>query len=806
MPPKRGELAKKTVIDLLLSSSPDPADANTRLRLDTANKNWLLDEAERRGILSPDATKAARETRNVVLKRYLRTCLRDGPTLEALDAYVRMASDVRSAGSQLLNLFAIHAFDVGWFDGCHVVDSSGAVLPAGGRPAASIVEATLQDQTFLKYALLPFKSVLSNRQTDGCPAALRAVWEVHRAVLEPKYPSVGDLSRMAWDQALTDMAREMAGAIKSHVMVHLGDRTRAYLRCRVVCDLGGVVSTVAGRKACSVGGSTFHLADMYEALDSGQTADLPDVVRAEVAALRERLGLGGASRLSKLTKLTDGVFRLHVELSRDAERRRAAAPAAAWSLPRAFSALPVVRTGRTFAYVDDRVMEALVRGFGLDERRLPGERLFESMLGVGREDWDSASKAARRRRRRARAASGARKRRKPRRRDPGWARRPDPKTWTATSAATDGVAVCLTLTSPVPPQGPVSGASPDAAGVPKVPRELRHAIAADPGRVIIYEAAQRCPDGSWRSSRLSRAAYLKLSCQLRRDEAEARRRQERPELREAIEVLSARTWKTTDGEAFLAMVGVHAGVLPVLRREYVEDETYAKWRMLLWRRKRSTLMRSLADTISAVAPRGSKVTFGLGNAKFAPTGRGERAVPTTTVGKTLLRTARCLGRSYDVEVVPIDEARTTMCCHGCGAVLEDVRDGQGAVLRGLKACRTASCREAKRHTLGASEEACGGCGAANTSLRDENGEAVSGLTICCHRRTCGGAEIEGVRLRNRDKNAARNIWAALDAQMRGEQRPEYLRRVCRYPRAMRRGTSLPSVPRASRTASTSRGR
>ena len=539
MPPKRGELAKKTVIDLLLASGSEPDDNDARTRLATANKNWLLDEAERRGILSPEATHAARDTRNVVFKRYLRTCLGDEPTLKALDAYVRMASDVRSAGSQLLNLFAIRAFDAGWFAGRHVVDASGAIVPAEGRPAMSVVEATLQDQTFLKYGLLPFKSALSNFHVDGCPAALRAVWEAHRAVLQPKYPAMTDLSRMAWDQALTDMAREMAGAVKSHVMVHLGARAMAYLRCRVLCDLGGVIRTVAGRRTCSAGGNTFHLADMYEALESGKGEGLPDVVRAEVAALRDRLGLRGASRLSKLTKLTDGLFCLHMELSRDAERRRQATPDDP-RVPRAFSALPVVRTGRTFAYVDDRVMEALVRGFGLAERLRPGERLFESMLGVGKEAWDAASKAARRRRRRARvvakAASGARRRSRRRRRDPGWARRPDPRTWTATSAATDGVAVCLTLTSPVPPKAPVADAPSDAGGTRERVQEPRHAIAADPGRVIIFEAAQCRPDGSWQSSRLTRKAYLELSCQVRRDEAEATRRRERPELREAIEV------------------------------------------------------------------------------------------------------------------------------------------------------------------------------------------------------------------------------------------------------------------------------
>jgi hypothetical protein len=99
-------------------------------------------------------------------------------------------------------------------------------------------------------------------------------------------------------------------------------------------------------------------------------------------------------------------------------------------------------------------------------------------------------------------------------------------------------------------------------------------------------------------------------------------------------------------------------------------------------------MRSFADTIRRVAPAGTPVTFGIGNAKFAATGKGERAVPTTARG--------------------VD----------------------GRPLRGLKACHSAACAGAgcpKRHTLAADAGGqCGGCGAASMALKNEDGEVVRG--------------------------------------------------------------------------------
>ena len=130
-----------------------------------------------------------------------------------------------------------------------------------------------------------------------------------------------------------------------------------------------------------------------------------------------------------------------------------------------------------------------------------------------------------------------------------------------------------------------------------------------------------------------------------------------------------------------------------------------------------------------------------------------------------------------------------MCCHGCQGLLRDVRGDDGRPLRGLKACHSAACAGQgcpKRHTLVAADAvACGACGATASALRDQDGEVeagVRGLTdggVCCHTSECGG--VQAFRLRNRDGNAARNMWEVLTAVLEGRERPQYLRRARRRP-------------------------
>lgn len=79
------------------------------------------------------------------------------------------------------------------------------------------------------------------------------------------------------------------------------------------------------------------------------------------------------------------------------------------------------------------------------------------------------------------------------------------------------------------------------------------------------------------------------------------------------------------------MLVVQGHVNDVLVAEYVVGGLwYARWTMLIWRRNRSVVMQSFVATMRKVAPRGTAILYGYGDAGFAATGRGEQSVPTTS--------------------------------------------------------------------------------------------------------------------------------------------------------------------------------
>ena len=210
-PPKKNKLAKWTLVSRLLKQNPTLDEK----RFASASHNWLVNEARDRGLITPEEATASVELEFVTMKRYLRTCLdasTDAAFLDAIDAYVQMASKIRSAGSQLVNLFAIEAFERGYFNGGFVLkggrvteDESDAECDADNgeddvdmdddhdddgeeedaakkkQRKKDFVGHTLLNQTFIKYCLLPFKSELT--QQGGCPAALRDVFDVYAAHL-----------------------------------------------------------------------------------------------------------------------------------------------------------------------------------------------------------------------------------------------------------------------------------------------------------------------------------------------------------------------------------------------------------------------------------------------------------------------------------------------------------------------------------------------------------------------------------------------------------------------------------------------
>ena len=173
--------------------------------------------------------------------------------------------------------------------------------------------------------------------------------------------------------------------------------------------------------------------------------------------------------------------------------------------------------------------------------------------------------------------------------------------------------------------------------------------------------------------------------------------------------------------------------------------------------------------------------YGYGDGGFASNGHGGDSVPTTGRVDLLNRAAASIRREHDhrgvllavrpILVTPVDEGCTTMKCHGCHEVLQNVMPPRTAggeriyPLRGLKLCRTC-----EGHRL-VEERAGTAAPEGARPLKDEEGHVVRGLLLCIRGNEDG---LQNSRIRNRDKNASRNIYAVLDAMITGSLRPAYL--------------------------------
>lgn len=261
-----------------------------------------------------------------------------------------------------------------------------------------------------------------------------------------------------------------------------------------------------------------------------------------------------------------------------------------------------------------------------------------------------------------------------------------------------------------------------------------HIIAFDDGRVNLFQGAQKDANGEFVSTRLTAKYYQTKAKIHEHTEWEKQRRINNPNLAAIYDDMSKHTWRTPNLGDFLGMVECFLSHKNALTEEHIVSKEHALWRMLLWRKKMSVMMRAVARTVRRCDLKpNTKVILSVGNAKFASTGRkgAERerhgGVPTKRIGKLMVRTMRCLKLRF--VYMEVDEYLTTRCCHKCGTRMNDVYDAAGVEVRGLKCCPECSRREST------------------------------------------------IKTRNRDANAAKNMWMITDNLIRGLERPSYLKRV-----------------------------
>ena len=244
-------------------------------------------------------------------------------------------------------------------------------------------------------------------------------------------------------------------------------------------------------------------------------------------------------------------------------------------------------------------------------------------------------------------------------------------------------------------------------------------IGGDEGRAKIMTCAiSTCGYKKPETLTFCRRQYYKSIKHKQRVEWE-RSRTNNGDVKSAIEALSS-TPKYSMFQDYVQQVGNQANVL---EKEYLDNIDRGKYRMLLYRLKKRSLDLAAQKIIDKA--NGRPIVFGIGNANFAPTGKGEKSVPTTGFTKAIIRAK--YRYTNKVNIIGIDEFRTTMCCCACGNVTEAPMTTKGQRSRRLRFCE------------------------------------------CCKQQNGSG-------LRDRDVQGARNMLWCTMMMFHGSERPSYLKR------------------------------
>jgi hypothetical protein len=260
---------------------------------------------------------------------------------------------------------------------------------------------------------------------------------------------------------------------------------------------------------------------------------------------------------------------------------------------------------------------------------------------------------------------------------------------------TDGVALCVHYELPksqISPQGDqltqrssFSTSNQTVNSQPPVSEDQR-CIAFDPNRENILYGVERLPNGEMQTYILSRGRYY--------EEGHINRSHRRThKCEQAIQPINDQLSQTTAKTPSIDQLIEYVQIQNQHREQLWAHRTqkkYARNRMDVYIHKNKCLDRFFSSLWQGNQ---SPPIIAYGNAKFASTGPGEKAVPTTGVAKKCQQYYKTVG---------IDEHLTTKMCHECGEKLtvlyhdehkeiKMTKGSSGKKIRGLRWCGSTSC-------------------------------------------------------------------------------------------------------------------
>ena len=639
----------------------------------------LIAACDHHNLLTEDQLRASLPRDNNTVKCYLYTLLEDGESRELVDAYVQAWSLLCVRGSKLVNMLAMHRL------GNERLPDAPVQRFLPGAPIPDRVSAfwtVLQDVNVVKQFFLPerWPSSLAPRH-----ALVHQALQLFGPQLACFFPdNWRDLMLpTGWDNAINRMGDQFLVNLGIHVRCHLKTRIRKYLEeVWIHCYRPGTrsevkahrlissIATYGGVRPLCLNQEDFELALFFRRILGAE--DRPDAWIPKYPS-----------------EVTPDVWRLHVFLVQQGVGS---------------TYLPVSAVTRHYAYVDAKITPFLLKQASRTQeykhilrshikdvavfkklRRFPLMGPFtreqqeavdafvesnpapeppdlsacDGILGITRDKYRAARKAARKQLR-ARARKVGRGKRSRRRGNGfgGWS-----QDASVTSILTDGVGLSIHLDTPVAYDGPAQyaklvlklvalrqgqkkkrsadaqlSASPD----PKHLWRERHPDpvfgAEDRGRAKISTLAftTGAPGAKPKTLVFTRHQYYYEIRHKQRMQWEADNTRSSgldPILAQLSASGGIRNASMQRWQAYLAVYNQHS---TTLLGEYVARKDRALWRMRLYRWKRSS-QDNAANRIVRCGERTKPLVLGTGDAKFAATGRGERAVPTTEFDRSLQR-------------------------------------------------------------------------------------------------------------------------------------------------------------------------
>lgn len=633
------------------------------------SKLELVVLAKNQGIVTEEQFIKSLPTDAKVLKCYLHSIIQDSATLQRIDNYVVMYSKLFVRGSFIANLLAHEA--------CGAPEKKAIPLPIHIANLPNLYD--LVEHEDFKHCFLP----------ERWPSGKKKRWEPveqvllkHGNMLKPLLPNwQAFMSVSGWDNAINAMHKMYRANVENHIVVHA--------KKNAIKLLQWVSSSSEFQEPRDLVVRSFEKLPLVLTIHND--------IYTTVMMLREMFGASTPlDYIKRKPTYSKELSQLHVLMTKYGVTNG--------------TYLPISTVGRKYAYLDTKVCRFLLSNLYKEKQQSCDEPTIMDMFGLTPQSLKQRRKALRKRLRSKWKHVKPKLRKKHMQQGMSSSL---PLNIQVDSILTDGVGVSMCIKTPVRWQQ-----QHENNGVGNLDNPVFVGIdtnRAKPFVAAVSTCAYKIPE----TITLTRRQYyheIKHRIRMKWEHHRSNILQNR----DVIDEL-ARHSIVTDMLGYLTTV---SNKLPTLEKEYIDNKDRALWRMRLYRLKTSSLDRHVQQIYKLA--RGRPICLGIGDANFPSTGRGEKAVPTVQMIRSIYKGAT----RYKNRVLKykIWEFRTTMCCCACGNVTQ----------------------KAPTHL---------------TKLSNR-------LRLCshCNSTTVGG----GAKLRDRDVQAARNMLWLTWYQYFDAERPDYL--------------------------------